>query len=258
MSMLAPNERVDCRAINEPWFGWRCRIGLVCVDSSPTIEGEFRAMAPAGVSIHSTRIFLRNATVAGLDSMRKSKELERCCELLTAAKVESIVYGGTSVSFLSGPKCDEELIRRMKSASKGIPCTTATTAVVRALKAMKLKRIAVATPYIPEIDKRLVKYFTAAGFDILSIKGQGFDDVWKIYDQTPEAIHSFVKSADHPKAEAVFVSCGDYRVGPVTEALEADLGKPVIGAIQASYWDVKRLAGLRASTEGFGTLLREF
>lgn len=241
----------------ESWIGWRGRIGVICVDSSQVIEPEFRAMAPPGVSVHATRIYLPWVSVQGLKEMGESPELERCTELLAGSRVNSIVYGGTSVSFLEGPGWDQELIRRMEKFSRGIPCTTATTAVTRALKALKLRRIAVATPYPAEVDQRLVAFFTAAGFDILSIKGQGIEVPLEICAQTPETIYPFVKSADHPEAEGIFVSCADYRVGAVTEALEKDLGKPVVGAIQASFWDAKRLAGIGASVPGFGTLLRD-
>lgn len=241
----------------EPWIGWRGRIGLMCVDSSQVCEPEFNAMAPEGVSIHSARMVLPRVTVSGLQELRDTPDLEKCAKLLAGAKVNSIVYCGTSVSFLTGSSdSDIILIKRMESSSQGIPCTTATTAVVRAMRKLGLKRIAVATPYNDEINQRLVSYFTAAGFDILSIKGQAIEDPIAICEQTPETIYPFVKSADHPKAEGIFVSCGDYRVGAVTEALEDDLGKPVVGVIQASFWDAKRLAGIQARTTGFGTLLR--
>lgn len=36
--------------------------------------------------------------------------------------------------------------------------------------------------------------------------------------------------------------------------LEADLGVPVVSAIQASFWDALRLAGVRDSKAGFGRL----
>jgi maleate isomerase len=244
--------------VPEPWFGWRGRIGVICVDSSRVLEGEFLAMAPAGVSIHFTRIHLPRVTVQGLNEMRVSEELESAIRLLVGTRPGSIVYGGTSVSFLEGSiESDRVLIERMSQVANGVPCTTTTTAVVHALRAMSVTRIAVATPYNAEIDTRLASYFNAAGFEIVSIKGQGIEDPWEICEQTPETIFSFVKSADHSKAEAVFVSCADYRVGPVTEALEQDLEKPVIGAVQASYWHAVRLAGIRAPADGFGSLVRD-
>lgn len=244
--------------MTEPYYGWRARIGVICVDSSWNIEGEFHAMTPDGVSVHSTRIFLPRVTVDGLGQMRESTELEHAVRLLAGARVDSIVYGGTSVSFLTGNRnSDGVLLERMESEARGIPCTTTTTAVVRALHAMNLRRIAVATPYNPDIDARLASYFEAVGFEVVSIKGEGIEDPWEICARPPESIYPFVRSADHPDAEAVFVSCADYRVGAVTEVLEEDLGKPVIGAIQASYWDARNLAGIRTSTRGFGTLLRE-
>jgi maleate isomerase len=246
------------KSIAEPWFGREGRIGLICVDSSRVIEGEFWAMVPAGVSIHSTRIYLPRVTVEGLNEMRVSEELEKCTQLLAGVRPGSIIYGGTSVSFLEGSATDQGLIERMANISNGIPCTTTTTAVVRALRTLGLKRIAVATPYNDEINDRLAGYFNAAGFEIVSMKGERIEDPWEICERTPETIFSHVKSADVAEADGVFVSCADYRVGPVTDALEKELGKPVIGAIQASYWDAKRLAGIQTQTEGWGSLVWEY
>ena len=117
--------------------------------------------------------------------------------LLAGARVDSIVYGGTSVSFLTGNRnSDGVLLQRMQSEASGIPCTTTTTAVVRALHAMNVRRIAVATPYNPEIDARLASYFEAVGFEVVSIKGEGIEDPWEICTRPPESIYAFVQSAE--------------------------------------------------------------
>jgi maleate cis-trans isomerase len=41
------------------------------------------------------------------------------------------------------------------------------------------------------------------------------------------------------------------------EALEADLGIPVVTSNQASLWAALRAAGIQARLEGYGRLMRE-
>jgi maleate isomerase len=64
-----------------------------------------------------------------------------------------------------------------------------------------------------------------------------------------------VRAADHPAADAIFISCTNFRTIGVLAALERDLGKPVVSAIQASFWHCLRLAGVEDAIDGYGRLL---
>ena len=59
-------------------------------------------------------------------------------------------------------------------------------------------------------------------------------------------------------ADAVFISCSALRTIEILDALEQDLGKPVICSNQAMMWDVFRKAGVTDTVSGYGRLLREF
>ena len=148
------------------------------------------------------------------------------------------------------------MIKRMSEVSNGIPCTTTTTAVVAALKEFGVKKISVATPYIDEVNDRLNKYFTKSGFEILKIKGLQIGEPIAICNQVPETVYRLAKEVDDPAAEGIFISCADFRTGSVVESLEKDLNKPVIAAIQASFWHALRLAKVGGPIEGFGRLLQ--
>ena len=58
------------------YYGWRARIGLIYPAEGLVMEPEFHAMAPAGVSIHPTRIDLSNTTLQGLSAMMDEFEKE--------------------------------------------------------------------------------------------------------------------------------------------------------------------------------------
>ena len=71
---------------------------------------------------------------------------------------------------------------------------------------------------------------------------------------TLETVYHLVKNATYRDSDGVFISCTNLRsVGAIAD-LERDLGIPVVSAIQASFWDALRLAGVRASKPGFGRL----
>ncbi|MCJ9714596.1 Asp/Glu racemase, partial [Bordetella hinzii] len=55
-------------------------------------------------------------------------------------------------------------------------------------------------------------------------------------------------------ATAIFVSCTNFRTVGAIEALERKLGKPVISAIQASFWHCLELTGAAGAKPGYGQL----
>jgi maleate isomerase len=61
-----------------------------------------------------------------------------------------------------------------------------------------------------------------------------------------------------PAAEAYFISCTAVRSADVIEALERDLGRPVITSNQGMLWGALRAAGIADRRAGFGRLLRDF
>lgn len=52
----------------------------------------------------------------------------------------------------------------------------------------------------------------------------------------------------------VFISCTAFKTIGVIATLEQDLGKPVVSANQASFWDCLRTAGLADRITGYGRL----
>ena len=73
---------------------------------------------------------------------------------------------------------------------------------------------------------------------------------------TPEEVYRHARELDSSDADAIFLSCTNLRTIAVLEELERDLGKPVVSAIQASFWDALRLSGVGDLVEGYGSLLR--
>ena len=74
------------------YTGWRAKIGLIYMASSTVMEPEFNAMAPEGVSIHTTRIPLPKASAEGIKSMMAEGPLEQAASLLAEAPLDAVSY----------------------------------------------------------------------------------------------------------------------------------------------------------------------
>ena len=235
-------------------YGWRARIGIVYPDTGTVMEPECYAMAPEGVTIHTDRLPLSIMTVDGIGNMMKSDATETCTASLALAPLHSIVFGGTSATFLKGVGYDEEIKQRMARVSNGIPVTTTSTAALKGLRLLGVTRLSFVTPYDDEVTGCGVRFFEQNGFKVPSHRGLGLQKDKDVGAVSLEQVYHFTRSVVHPDADGVFISCTNLRSVGAIAALEADLGVPVVSAIQCSFWDALRLAGVKSSKPGFGRL----
>ncbi len=235
-------------------FGSRLKIGLVYMASSVVMEPEMYAMASDDVSVHTSRVTLPKVTVEGLTTMMESPELEQAVRLAAAAPLDVLCFGGTSASFVHGTAWDRDLIERIGRWAPGIPTTTASTATLAALEAVGAGPIALATPYVEEVNERAVRFLSENGHKVLSYEGLGITGDHALAEVTLEEVFELACRVDVPEATAVFISCTNLRTVGAIAALEAELGKPVISAVQASFWHCLEIGGVAGAKPGYGSL----
>lgn len=234
--------------------GTLCRIGLIYIASSVVMEEEMWAMSAHGVSTHTARIKLPKVTVEGIEEMMSAPELELAARRVGSAPIDVLLFGGTSASFLRGTAYDHALIAKLREWVPGPKITTASTATLAALKKVKAGKIALATPYLPEIHERAIRFLEENGHEVVKSAYLGISDDHALADVPLEKVYDHVLSVDHPDATAIFVSCTNFRTVGAIEALEQRLGKPVISADQASFWHCLTLAGAAGAKPGYGQL----
>ncbi|RLG84198.1 MAG: maleate cis-trans isomerase [Thermoprotei archaeon] len=232
-------------------YGWRGRIGLIVPASNTTMEVEFYKMAPDGVSIHTTRVPLQKVNVEELESMEK--HLVDAAKLLSMANVDVIVFGCTTGSLIKGIGYDREIIKKLQEETN-IPSTTTTTAVIEALKALNANKIALATPYIDEVNEREERFLKDMGFEVVDLKSLNILKNIDIGKQIPETVYRLVKSLNYSDADVIFISCTNFRTIEVIEKLEEDLGIPVISSNTASMWMALKLLKIGGMKKKYGKL----
>lgn len=232
-------------------YGWRARLGLI-VPSSTTIEPEYRAALPAGVSLHVSRMWLDDvATAATLRDM--VDDAEACGALLDTADVDVLAFACTVGSLLDGPGTAEEIERRL-TAETGRPAVATAAAVDRALDALDVGSVAVTTPYTDELDDLERDYLEALGYDVVAIEGLGLERDTEMGRLSPSTAYGEAQAVDTEDADCVFISCTNYRTFDVVGRLERDLGKPVVTSNQATLWNALARAGVDPSIPDLGEL----
>ena len=210
----------------------RAKIGFVLLATEQTIEDDMFQLRPEGVGVH----FARAAET-----------------ILPDGSLDVICYACTSGSLVIG---EENVFAELRKGAPKAEPTSIITAVLNALRTLGATRIAVATPYLDEINQQEADYMAAARFEITNIQGLNLEKDSDMIRVRPEFLAEFAASVDTPDADALFISCGALRSLDIIEALEQKVGKPIICSNQAMMWDVLRRAGINDRIEGYGSLLR--
>jgi maleate cis-trans isomerase len=168
--------------------------------------------------------------------------------------LSSIAFACTSISFIRGVGGDIEIIERIEKAV-GVPATTTSTAAVKALRALGATKLAVATPYVDDINIRLKEFLEDHGFRVVAIKGMQLGHGIGLVS-TGE-VYRFVKGMHHPDADAIFISCTNFVTVDILDALEQDLGVPVVSANQVTMWEALNLAQVKPRMPGCGVLFSD-
>lgn len=235
--------------------GWRARIGFLVPPGSPTVEPEMIELAPKGVSVHFTRMSASGpaGTHSGQEERNRSQiaSLDEATRLMAMISPQAIVLAHTATSYSLGQAAEAALVSRLEAAS-GTRFVTAFGGVVAALRYLGVQRIAYATPYDQTLTEQGRTHLIAHGFDVVGMAR--LEGVRNIYDETPARAYAVGKQADCPEAEAVFLSGTGMPTVGIIQALEDDLGKPVISAASAMMWCALRAAGVSVQRPGYGRL----
>lgn len=213
------------------------------------LDRELWRWTPPEVSLHLTRTPFVPVPVTTEQAGLISDEamVQGVTRDLLVPGPEVVVYACTSGSFVAGAAGERALVEVMLAA--GAPAAVTTSgALVRALLALRMSRVAVATPYVVEMTSLLEVFLGEHGVEVITSVGLGLPgEIWKVpYRRVVE----MVRAADHPEAEAVFVSCTNLPTYDIIGPLEQELGKPVLTANQVTIWAALQAMGLSAVSEG--------
>jgi maleate cis-trans isomerase len=232
----------------------RLRIGLLLPSSNTTQEPEFTRILPDGVTLHSARLPLR--MVDPSSTARIVEDIETESRKLADADVDAIVLAATAPSSRNGIGYDQELIRRIESAS-GRKATTASTALIQALAALDVTSLVIAAPWSDGTNVTTAAFIEASGFIVLKHRALGLVSNLEIGLLSEQTAFDMGVSVDQPEAQAVMLACGNWLTIGIVDHLESVIGKPVLTTNQVSLWAVLRLVGYHSPVFGWGRLLRE-
>lgn len=233
------------------------RLGVVVPSVNTVVEEWYPRVLPAGVCVHFARMLIgagtspeRIVTMDREDGMRAIQQLASC-------RPRAIAYGCTASSIIQGHAFDERLRGEVRHLS-GAKATTATDSIFAACRVLGIRQVTAISPYSGEVDAAEHRFFAEGGVETVAHACLGIADGFRLAEPDAAAILELALGAWDPRSDGLVAACLNFRSHLVIDALEAQLGKPVVTSTQAVLWRLLRLAGVTAPIPGFGRLLREY
>lgn len=206
------------------------------------LDRELWRWAPDDISLYLTRLpFVPvPVTVEMATELSDPERVRRATADVLAPEPLVVTYACASGSFVGGRTGEHALTESMLSA--GAPAATTTSGgLISALNVLRLRRIAVVTPYIDSVTERLLTFLDEHRVEVVSSVGLGLlDHIWKVgYAEIVQA----VTAVDVAEADGLFISCTNVPTYDIIGPLERWLGKPVLTANQVTMWSALRQLG---------------
>jgi len=243
-------------------LGWRLKLGVLLPSTNTSVQPEYEAMRPPGVTNHVRGFRIPNAPT------RTEAEFAQQLENMRATMVDAMddvltldpdhVILATAAESAGGVAGARALQERLLAKSQGrVAVTLGAHAILAALERYgRISSIGVVTPYMPNGDEQARRFFEESGYSVAAVKGLRCASPVLIA-HTPESAlrDAVIAVAD---ADAVVIVGTNLPMSRVAAAAEFWLGKPVIALNTATYWHALRRNGIDDKVDGFGRLLSEF
>ena len=172
--------------------------------------------------------------------------------LLADARVDAILWSGTAASW-EGLDTDHALEAAIREAT-GVPATTSTLALLDAMRALGVQRYGLVVPYVPAIVDRIRTNLAGAGFDCAAEDHRSLTTNWEFAGVSAEQLAAAARRVAASEPDAIVIHCTNLRGAEVSEALERELGIPVLDSVVVGLWGALRLLDMSVPAAGFGSL----
>src|SRR6201993_3320229 len=156
-------------------LGWRMKFGVIAPSTNTSVQPEFDAMRPRGVTNHFGRIHIPNDPIRNNDDFNQlmdniRKQMLQAVDDVMTCQPDYLIMGMSSETFWDGLEGSKKLHERVE-ARAGVKVPMRSDAARAALQRYGAKRLGVITPYMPVGDMQVRRFFIACGFEVVRLKG---------------------------------------------------------------------------------------
>ena len=230
------------------------RVGLIALASDFMIEKDFiNVIKNRKIDFFVNRIECYNPLTKENLIKMANKVTEVTKDILPDQDLDCVVYGCTSGTIAAGHDSIEKKVKVAKPMAK---VSTPSTAAIKALKKLNIKKVSIFTPYSKKLNDYVLDYFTSEGFEVTSNSYFDIQDDYDIGKVDQDYLYEVLSKIDLNGADALFVSCTALPVLEIIDKLEKKLNTIVLSSNQALIWDTLVKIKKNNSVEGFGKLFQ--
>lgn len=223
--------------------------GVLVPPSNPTIEPELQCLLAPAMTLFAARFSTMPGTTLEERNERYLTHYRDAVTSFGGLKLAAMVIGLTGPSYRLRPARDLELMRDLTAHAGGIPVATASQCIAQALAALRVRRIALVSPYSDGLTREAAHYWHDAGLEVLQIVK--ISDTFRAYELTGDDVTAALARVEQRDVNAVVMSGTGMLTLPAVLAARQGGTKPLLSSNLCSAWWLLRTAAQRAGSALF-------
>jgi maleate isomerase len=241
----------------------RTRIGMLTPSSNTVLEPCVSAMLHdvPDVTAHFQRFTVKEISLDHrAEAQFSDRPLVEAAKLLNDARMNVIAWAGTAAGW-RGFGVDSKLCSEITAAT-GAPATSSVLALNEVLQRTGVRRLGLVTPYIDEVQARIVANYTAAGYSVIGERHLGDRGNFSFCEYEGDTIAAMIRDVvagnNKERPEAIVILCTNFRGASLVPMLERELGIPLYDSISVTVWKALTMTGHSPTRlAGWGRLFAE-
>ena len=240
-------------------LGFRKKFAVIAPSTNTSVQPEFEAMRPRGVTNHFGRIHIPNDPIRNDDEFNRlmdniRSEMLQAVDRVMTCEPDYLIMGMSSETFWDGLEGSIRLRERVE-ARAGVKVAMGSDASQSALSRYGVRRVAVITPYMPVADGQVRRFFTDCGIEVVRLKGLKCTSPVLIAHVSERELRDALIEVDGPDVDAIMQVGTNLAMARLAGIAEFWLDKPVLAINTCIYWWALRQNGIDDKIDGFGSLL---
>ncbi|GIZ42812.1 hypothetical protein CKM354_000606600 [Cercospora kikuchii] len=235
------------------------KLGVIVPSSNTALEPSTTAIASTipNISVHFSRFRVTEISLSdnALSQFDDSKIID-AAKLLADAKVDVIGWSGTSAGWLGLDK-DRELCQKIEDAT-GIKATTSCVGMLNVFHEIFAgqeygeiikARWGLVTPYLDEVQKKVMKTFGDAGYEVVAEshldRSVNADIVATSEDELDKQMEDVLSKMENEPIKVISTFCTNLRAAQRVAYWENRWpGLVVVDTVATVVWDMLRILGI--------------
>lgn len=242
------------------------RVGLIVPSSNTTMETELPALLRAReeaspgtrFTFHSARLRMQHVSPEALRAM--NAETDRAAAELADMRPDTVATACLVAIMAQGRghhcAAEEAIATVLDREGVRAPVVSSAGALVAGLRRLGARRIAMVTPYTPDLTRLVADYLEDAGVEVHDALSLSVPDNLAVAALDPGDLERHWQRLDLTGCDALVLSaCVQMPSLAVLPAVQRASGLPTVSAATATAWALLEALGLEPHAPGGGALL---